>query len=65
LFGFPLSSGVKFPNGDVQALTQNLFNLLQNSEQLTKYKANSHVHLLRHHKSAVAKAYLEVIKAAI
>ncbi|MEH2411341.1 glycosyltransferase family 4 protein [Nostoc sp.] len=59
------SCGLTFPNGDVQALTQILFNLLKNPEQLAKYRANSHAHLLRHQKSAVAKAYLEVIEAAI
>ncbi|MEH2455790.1 MAG: glycosyltransferase family 4 protein [Nostoc sp.] len=57
--------GVTFPNGDVQALTQTLFNLLKNPEQLTNYRTNSNAHLLRHHKSTVAKAYLEVIEAAI
>ncbi|MHC5717405.1 MAG: glycosyltransferase family 4 protein [Nostoc sp.] len=57
--------GVTFPNGDVQALTQTLFNLLKNPEQLANYRANSHAHLLRYQKSAVAKAYLEVIEAAI
>lgn len=57
--------GVTFPNGDVHALTQILFNLLQNPEQLATYRANSQSHLLRHHKSTIAKAYLEVIEAAI
>ncbi len=59
------SCGVTFPNGDVQALTQTLFNLLKNPEQLANYRANSQAHLLVHQKSAVAKAYLEVIEAAI
>ena len=59
------SCGVTFPNGNVQALTDTLFNLLQNPEQLAAYRANSHSHLWRHQKSAVAKAYLEVIEAAI
>ncbi|MBN3870650.1 MAG: glycosyltransferase family 4 protein [Nostoc sp.] len=57
--------GVTFPNGDVQALTQTLFNLLKNPEQLANYRANSDNHLLRHQKSVVAKAYLEVIEAVI
>lgn len=57
--------GVIFPNGDIQALTQTLFNLLKNPEQLANYRANSHAHLLHHKKSAVAKAYLEVIEATI
>ncbi|MBD2358434.1 glycosyltransferase family 4 protein [Tolypothrix sp. FACHB-123] len=59
------SCGVTFPNGDVQALTQILFNLLQNPEQLATYRNNSPSHLLRHQKSTVATAYLEVIEAAI
>ncbi|MEH1904000.1 MAG: glycosyltransferase family 4 protein [Nostoc sp.] len=59
------SCGVTFPNGDVQALMQTLFNLLKKPEQLANYRANSHAHLLRHQKSAVAKAYLEVIEATI
>lgn len=57
--------GVTFPNGDVQALTQILFNLLQNPQQLATYRANAQSHLLCHQKSTVAKAYLEVIEAAI
>lgn len=57
--------GVTFANGDVGALTQTLFNLLQNPEQLVAYRSNAPLHLLRHRKSAVAQAYLEVIEAAI
>ena len=57
--------GVTFPNGDTQALTQVLRNLLQNPEQLSIYRANAPEHLLRHQKSAIAKAYLEVIKTAV
>ncbi|MBW4643774.1 MAG: glycosyltransferase family 4 protein [Goleter apudmare HA4340-LM2] len=57
--------GITFPNGDVKALALTLFNFLQNPEQIAAYKSNSHSHLLRHRKSAVAKAYLEVIEAVI
>lgn len=56
--------GVTFPNGDVQALTKVLLNLLQNPEQLNIYRVNAPNHLLRHQKSTVAKAYLEVIEIA-
>lgn len=59
------SCGVTFPNGDVQALTQVLFNLLHNPAQLSIYRANSPDHLLRHQKSAIATAYLEVMQSAI
>ncbi|AFY30860.1 glycosyltransferase family 4 protein [Calothrix sp. PCC 7507] len=57
--------GVIFPNGNLQALTHTLFNLLQNPQQLAAYRSNADSHLLRHRKSAVAKAYLEVIEAAM
>jgi glycosyltransferase involved in cell wall biosynthesis len=59
------SCGETFPNGNVQALTQVLFNLLQNPDQLRLYRANAPDHLLRHQKSAIATAYLEVIQSAI
>jgi glycogen synthase len=57
--------GVTFPNGDVQALTQILFNLLHSPQDLAAYRANSQLHLARHQKSAVAQAYLKVMEAAI
>jgi len=59
------SCGVTFPNGDTQALTEVLQDLLQNSEILACYRANAPEHLARHQKSAIAKAYLEVIKIAV
>jgi glycogen synthase len=59
------SCGVTFPNGNAQALTQVLQNLLQNPEKLSIYRAKAPEHLLRHQKTAIAKAYLEVIKTAV
>lgn len=59
------SCGVTFPNGNTQALTQVLQNLLQNPEQLSIYRAKAPEHLWRHQKSAIAKAYLELIKTAV
>ncbi|MCL1491035.1 MAG: glycosyltransferase family 4 protein [Pseudanabaena sp. Salubria-1] len=59
------SCGVTFPNGNTQALTQILRNLLQNPDQLITYKTKALEHLLRHQKTAIAKAYLEVIKTAV
>jgi len=57
--------GVTFPNGNVQALTEALLDLLQDQDQLSKYRANAPKHLLRHQKSAIAKAYLEVLEIAV
>lgn len=59
------SCGITFPNGNVQALTQVLLNLLQNPAQLSIYRANASEHLLRHQKLAISKAYLEVIERAV
>ena len=59
------SCGITFPNGNLQALTEALVNLLQNSEQLVIYKANAQEHLLRHQKSAIAEAYLQILETAI
>ncbi|MEW6491139.1 MAG: glycosyltransferase family 4 protein [Cyanobacteriota bacterium] len=59
------SCGVTFPNGDVKALTQALFDLLTNSSQLSSYREQAESHLSRHKKAAVAKAYLQVLEKAI
>lgn len=56
--------GVTFPNGDLQALTQTLADLLLNPHQLATYKAQADAHLSRHKKTAVAKAYLQVFEDA-
>lgn len=57
--------GVTFPNGDVKALTQALFDLLTNPDKLSTYRENVESHLSRHTKRAVAKAYLQVMEKAI
>ena len=59
------SCGVTFPNGDVQALTQILLKLLKNPDQTSIYRANAPDHLLRHQKSAIAEAYLQILETAI
>ena len=59
------SCGVTFPNGDVQALTQILLKLLKNPDQTSIYRANASDHLLRHQKSAIAEAYLQILETAI
>ncbi len=57
--------GITFPNGDVEALTQALFDLLTNLNQLSSYREKSESHLSRHRKAAVAKAYLQVLERVI
>ena len=59
------SCGITFPNGNLHALTEALVNILQNSEQLVTYKANAQEHLLRHQKSAITEAYLQILETAI
>ncbi len=59
------SCGVTFPNGDVNALTQRLFDLLTVPEKLAFHRSNAESHLARHKKAAVAKAYLQVLEEAI
>jgi glycogen synthase len=59
------SCGVTFPNGDVEQLKQILVDLLTHPDNLTIYRENSKLHLARHTSKRVAKAYLEVLEAAI
>jgi len=59
------SCGITFPNGNLQALTEVLVNLLQNPNQLASYKANAPAHLLRHQKTVIAQSYIEVLETAI
>ena len=54
--------GPTFPNGDVQALTQTLVELLTNTGKLSTYRANAASHLSHHTSKAVAKAYLQVLE---
>ncbi len=54
--------GVTFPNGDLQALTQKLAELLLNPYRLATYKIKADAHLARYKKAAVAKAYLQVFE---
>ncbi|WP_348235792.1 glycosyltransferase [Leptolyngbya sp. GB2-A1] len=56
--------GSTFPNGDEDALTEALLELLTQPELLAHYRANASSHLLRHQKTAVAKAYLQVLEKA-
>ncbi|OUL19793.1 glycosyl transferase family 1 [Nostoc sp. RF31YmG] len=57
--------GVTFPNGNLERLTQILFDLLIHPEKLTTYREQAKSHLARHTSKAVAKAYLEVIEGII
>jgi len=57
--------GITFPNGDVQALTQGLFELLSNLDKLVDYRAKAKEHLPKHTSAEVAKAYLRVIESDV
>lgn len=59
------SCGETFPNGDVKALTQALFNLLTNPKKLSNYREQAESHLSLHKKAEVAKAYLQILERAI
>lgn len=59
------SCGVTFRNGDVKSLTEKLAELLLNPKQIATYRAKAAIHLSRHKKTAVAKAYLQVFEDAI
>ena len=53
--------GVTFPNGDVEALTQTLLDLLTNPDKLSTYREKAESHLLSYKPATVAKAYLQVM----
>jgi glycogen synthase len=57
--------GMTFPNGNVERLTQVIFDLLSHSEKLTTYREKAGAHLARHTSKAVAKAYLEIIESVV
>lgn len=54
--------GVTFPNNDVQTLTEILFNLLTNPQQLKQYQDAAQNHLNKHKPETVVKSYLEIIE---
>jgi glycosyltransferase involved in cell wall biosynthesis len=57
--------GVTFPNGNVEYLTDVLFELLSKPEKLEQYRHPAKEHLAKHQSVAIAKAYLTVIKKAV
>lgn len=57
--------GLTFPNGNVQALTNAILELLTNTNKLSNYREKSHEHLSFHKKDVVAKQYLKVFERAI
>jgi glycogen synthase len=59
------SCGVTFPNGNVERLTQTLFDLLTHPEKMKSYRENAEAHLARHTSTAVAKVYLEVLEGVM
>ncbi|MEQ8994950.1 MAG: glycosyltransferase family 4 protein [Coleofasciculus sp. B1-GNL1-01] len=57
--------GLTFPNGNVNALTEILLDLLKNPDKIATYRAKAAKHLLSYKKKTVAKAYLQVLEAAV
>lgn len=57
--------GVTFPNGDGNALTAVIADLLTHPDKLAGYRANAPAHLAHHHPSFVARSYLEVMEATV
>ncbi|WGV24073.1 glycosyltransferase family 4 protein [Halotia branconii] len=59
------SCGVTFPNGSVEYLTKVLTEVLINIEKSDTHNKHRKSHLIRHYKSSVAKAYLQVMEAIV
>ncbi|MDJ1168132.1 glycosyltransferase family 4 protein [Roseofilum sp. BLCC_M154] len=59
------SCGLTFPNGNVQALTEILIELLTGKTLLSKYRENAISHLSRHTSTAVAQGYLEILERVV
>lgn len=59
------SCGVTFPNGDVQALTNRIIELLTNPKKLESYRLHAETHLSIHKKEKIAEAYLQVFERAM
>ncbi|WP_026733409.1 glycosyltransferase family 4 protein [Fischerella sp. PCC 9605] len=57
--------GMVFPNGNIEQLTQILFNLLTHPDRLTTYREKASSHLARHTSKAIAKAYLDALERVI
>lgn len=59
------SCGITFPNGDVNALTDKLAELLRNPNTLSNYRTQASAHLAPYKSTEVAKAYLLVFEEAL
>lgn len=57
--------GMTFPNGDTEALTKCLADLLRDPKKLANYRSSSASHLEKYHLTAVAKAYLEFFETTL
>ncbi|MCC5637245.1 glycosyltransferase [Nostoc sp. CHAB 5844] len=59
------SCGFTFSNGSLKDLTKVLADLLTHSEKINIDKTNREIHLAKHSKGSVAKAYLQAIEAIV
>jgi len=57
--------GVTFPNNNSGALTEVLFELLQNSQNLKNYRTDARDHLTKHQPTAVIQSYLHAIESSV
>ncbi|WP_414542637.1 glycosyltransferase family 4 protein [Nostoc sp. CCY0012] len=57
--------GLTFTNGNVEALTQVLAELLLNDSKLNMYRVHREIHLAKHKAASVAKTYLQVLEGII
>ncbi|MDY7015805.1 MAG: glycosyltransferase family 4 protein [Cyanobacteriota bacterium] len=57
--------GVTFPNANLEALTQILWDLLSHPAQLAAYRTEARSHLKRHQTATIVEQYLKNIEAAI
>ena len=56
------SCGVTFPNGDIRALTEILFNLITDKINLSKYTSNAQEHLLMHERKYISQKYIDIFE---
>lgn len=53
--------GVTFPNGDPQVLASRIADALQHPEKLERYRMNAAIHLARHNRAVVSRAYYDLL----
>ncbi len=57
--------GLTFPNQDGEALAASIIALLRDPSRIHELRAHANEHLLKHHKTTVAKRYLDEIRRSL